>query len=213
MLFSLVKKDFLIVKKYVGIMLIVSFLIPPFMIWRTPEAAGAMGFTLAVIFSIFMLTQYVSLKEYQYPKATTLLCATPYPRKMIVLSKYCFCLVIYAVCCLIYGIDTLIFPRLGTFDIRMAVMTFLAVTIFLSVYFPALYKLGYEKTKFIFVIVIMASPVLFAFLFKPENRIKFDFLDTISTAMITAFGVVISLAIFLISAILSIKFFENRDLT
>ncbi len=213
MLFSLVKKDFLIVKKYVGIMLIVSFLIPPFMIWRTPEAAGAMGFTLAVIFSIFMLLQYVSLKEYQYPKATTLLCATLYPHKMIVLSKYCFCLVIYAVCCLIYGIDTLIFPRLGTFDIRMAVMTFLAVAIFLSVYFPALYKLGYEKTKFVFVIVIMASPVLFAFLFKPENRIKFDFLDTISTTMITVFGFVISLAVFLISAILSIKFFENRDLT
>ena len=35
MLFSLVKKDFLIVKKYVGIMLIVSFLIPPIMLWRT----------------------------------------------------------------------------------------------------------------------------------------------------------------------------------
>lgn len=56
MLFSLVKKDFLIVKKYVGIMLIVSFLIPPIMLWRTPEAAGAMGFTLTIIFSIFMLT-------------------------------------------------------------------------------------------------------------------------------------------------------------
>lgn len=104
MLFSLVKKDFLIVKKYVGIMLIVSFLIPPIMLWRTPEAAGAMGFTLTIIFSIFMLTQYVSLKEHQYPKAATLLCATPYPRRLIVLSKYLFCLVIYAVCCLILGL-------------------------------------------------------------------------------------------------------------
>ena len=90
MLFSLVKKDFLIVKKYVGIMLIVSFLIPPIMLWRTPEAAGAMGFTLTIIFSIFMLTQYVSLKEHQYPNAATLLCATPYPRRLIVLSKYLF---------------------------------------------------------------------------------------------------------------------------
>ena len=56
MLFSLVKKDFLIVKKYVGIMLIVSFLIPPIMLWRTPEAAGAMGFTLTIIFSIHVDT-------------------------------------------------------------------------------------------------------------------------------------------------------------
>ena len=97
MLFSLVKKDFLIVKKYVGIMLIVSFLIPPFMLWRTPEAAGAIGFILAAVFSVFMLTQYIFLKEHQYPKATTLLCATPYPRRLIVISKYCFCLIIYIV--------------------------------------------------------------------------------------------------------------------
>lgn len=213
MLFSLVKKDFLIVRKYVGIMLIVSFLIPPVMLWRTPEAGGAMGFTLTVIFSIFMLTQYVSLKEYQYPKATTLLCALPYPRKMIVLSKYCFCLIIYAVCCLVFGIDTLIFPKLGTFDIRIAAIIFLIITIVLSFYFPALYKLGYEKTKFGFVIIIMASPVLFAFLFKPEIAIRFDFLDTVSTTTIIVLGVIISLVVFSISAILSIRFFEKSDLT
>ncbi len=213
MLFSLMKKDFLIVKKYAGIMLIVSFLIPPVMLWRTPQAGGAMGFTLTVIFSIFMLTQYVSLKEYQYPKATTLLCALPCPRKMIVLSKYCFCLTVYAVCCLVFGIDTLIFPKLGTFDMRMAAIIFLIITIVLSFYFPALYKLGYEKTKFIFVIIIMASPVLFAFLFKPEIAIRFDFLDTIPTTAVIASGVVIGLAVFSISAVLSIRFFEKSDLS
>lgn len=213
MLFSLVKKDFLIVKKYVGIMLLASFLIPPVMLWRTPEAAGAMGFILAVIFSIFMLTQYVSLKEYQYPKATTLLCALPYPRKMIVLSKYCFCLIIYAACCLIFGIDTLIFPGLGIFDIRMAAIIFLVITVLLSFYFPALYKLGYEKAKFLFVIVIMASPILSAFLFKPENAVRFEFLNTLSTTKILITGIIVSLAAFSISAILSVRFFEKRDLT
>lgn len=194
------------------IMLIVSFLIPPVMLWRTPEAGGAMGFTLAVIFSILMLTQYVSLKEYQYPKAVTLLCALPYPRKIIVISKYCFCLIIYAVCCLTFEIDTLIFPQLGTFDIRMAVIIFLLITIILSFYFPALYKLGYEKTKFAFIVIIMASPVLFAFLFQPENVVRFDILNTVSTTAIIVAGVIISLAIFFISAILSIRFFEKSDL-
>ncbi|MDE7210939.1 MAG: ABC-2 transporter permease, partial [Lachnospiraceae bacterium] len=156
--------------------------------------------------------QYVSLKEYQYPKATTLLCALPYPRKMIVLSKYCFCLIIYAVCCLVFGIDTIIFPKLGTFDIKMAAIIFLVITILLSFYFPALYKLGYEKTKFVFVIIIMASPVLFAFLFKPENVVRFN-LDTIPTTTTAIFSVIISLVTFSISAILSIQFFEKSDLT
>lgn len=213
MLFSLVKKDFLIVRKYAGIMLIMAFLIPPVMLWRTPEAGGAMGFALAVIFSIFMLTQYVSLKEYQYPKATTLLCALPCSRRMIVLSKYCFCLIVYAVCCLAFGIDTLIFPKLGAFDIRMAAVLLLLITLILSVYFPALYKLGYEKTKFVFVVIIMASPVIFAFLFKPEIAIRFNFLYALSAATITVLGVIVSLAAFSISAVLSIRFFEKSDLT
>lgn len=183
------------------------------MLWRTPEAAGAIGFILAAVFSVFMLTQYIFLKEHQYPKATTLLCATPYPRRLIVISKYCFCLIIYAVCCLIFGIDTLIFPELGAFNMQIAVITFFAIVILLSLYFPALYKLGYEKTKFIFFIIIMVSPVLSAFLFKSENGIQLDFLDTVSTTAIIIFCIIVSLVVFAISAILSIKFFEKRDLT
>lgn len=55
MLFALLKKDFLIVKKYVLIMFIVIVLIPPVMRWRTPEFTGVFGFILSVIFGVFML--------------------------------------------------------------------------------------------------------------------------------------------------------------
>ena len=55
MLFALLKKDFLIVKKYVLIMLVVIALIPPVMRWRTPEFTGVFGFILSVIFGIFIL--------------------------------------------------------------------------------------------------------------------------------------------------------------
>ena len=53
MLFHLIKKDFLIVKKYVLIVLVAAILIPPVMRWRTPEFAGTFGFILSVIFSVF----------------------------------------------------------------------------------------------------------------------------------------------------------------
>lgn len=214
MLFSLVKKDFLIIKKYVGLMLIVSFLIPPFLLLRVPEeAAGSIGFIFTIIFGLFMLTQQAALKEYQCPKATTLLCAAPYPRKLVVLSKYCFCLIIYAACCLIFLIDTFIFPKLGTFNVKMAVVTFLAVTIFLSVYFPVHYKLGYEKTKFAFAIAIVISPYLSAYLLRPENAAKIDFLAAVPTTAIIIGGIMISLAILLVSLVLSVKIFEKSDLT
>ena len=89
----------------------------------------------------------------------------------------------------------------------------------MSVYFMYSYDLFakfafyYEKTKFIFVIIIMVSPVLSAFLFKSENGIQLDFLDTVSTTAIIIFCIIVSLVVFAISAILSIKFFEKRDLT
>ena len=123
MLFHLIKKDFLIVKKYVLIVLVASILIPPVMRWRTPEFAGTFGFILSVIFSVFMLLQYVSLKEYQFPKATTLLCATPFSRSMMVLSKYIFCIAIYVACCIIFGIETLLIPGLGTSGIALFILT------------------------------------------------------------------------------------------
>ena len=133
MLFALLKKDFLIVKKYVLIMFVAAVLIPPIMRWRTPEFTGAFGFILSVIFSVFMLLQYVSIKGYQFPKVATLLCATPFPRKMMVISKYLFCMTIYVICCIIYGIETFVIPGLGVSDIKLFALMFLAISASLSV--------------------------------------------------------------------------------
>ncbi|MFQ6987123.1 MAG: ABC-2 transporter permease [Clostridia bacterium] len=60
-----------------------------------------------------MLLQYVSLKETQYPKASTLLCALPFPRKDIVLAKYIFCITIYFACCLILELKHFYFHNFG----------------------------------------------------------------------------------------------------
>ena len=167
MLFALLKKDFLIVKKYVLIMLVVIALIPPVMRWRTPEFTGVFGFILSVIFGVFMLLQYVSLKEYQFPKATTLLCATPFSRKAIVSSKYIFCM--------------------------------------------AIYKFGYEKTKFAFGVIIMASPFILPLLMRAGN-LNLNFLSMFSPYLVYGGIVLIGFAILAISASLSIKIYDKADL-
>ena len=86
MLCYLLKKDILIIKKYVLIMLAAAVLIPPFMLWRIPEYAGILGFMLSVIFCVLILLQYISLKEYQFPKAASLLCAATFSRVIILFS-------------------------------------------------------------------------------------------------------------------------------
>lgn len=213
MLFQLVKKDFLIVKKYVLIMFAVCIIFPLFLIWRTPEYAGILGFVLITIFSIFMLLQYVSLKETQYPKASTLLCALPFSRKNIVLSKYIFCILIYIACCLIFGIETLIFPQLGSIGYKMPILLFLIISLFLGIYLPVQYKLGYEKTKLFFVVLIMASPFVFAQSLKIENSFIITTVQNINPIFLLAGSMIISIMVLIVSSTVSIKIYKNADLS
>lgn len=211
MLFALLKKDLLIVKKYVLIMLVFIALIPPVMRWRTPEFTGVFGFILSVIFGVFMLLQYVSLKEYQFPKAATLLCATPFSRKAIVLSKYFFCMAIYAICCIVFGLETLFVPELGTSDIKLFAFMFLVVSVFIGIYLPVQYKLGYEKTKFAFAVIIVASPFILPLIMRAES-LNLNFLSMLSPYLVYGGIVLIGLAVLAISASLSVKIYNETDL-
>ena len=212
MLFALIKKDFLIVKKYVLLMFVVTIIIPPFMLWRVPEFAGAMGFVLSVIFSIFMLVQFVSQKENQYPKAAALICATPYPRSLFVLSKYAFCICVFIATCIIFGVETLLLPGLRAFNYQMPIMMFFVIALFFGIYFPVQYKLGYEKTRFVFVLVIMASPFVFPQLLKMDNGLTFNLLNAVKPVILYG-GIVISgIVIFAISALISIRVYDKVDI-
>lgn len=210
MLLQLVKKDFLIIKKYVLLMVAVCILFPVFLLWRIPEFAGLLGFVLVTVFSILMLLQYVSLKETQYPKASTLLCALPFSRKNIVLSRYIFCIVIYFACCLIFGIEALLFPTLQSVSYRVPIVLFLLVSLCLSIYLPIQYKVGYEKTKLFFTVLIMATPVGFAQLMK--KGINLEFLSNIPPARLLFGSLIISALLLIISSILSIKIYSKTEL-
>lgn len=211
MLFHLIKKDFLIVKKYVLIMLAAVIAIPPVMHWRAPEYSGVMGFILSVIFSVFMLLQYVSLKEYQCPKASALLCAAPFPRGFLVLSKYIFCILIYAACSLIFGLETMIVPQLGTLQPDTLALMFLVTTAVVGLYLPVQYKLGYEKTKFAFMAIIMASPVITAAFLKMEN-INSGTLLTAPPILVCIGMALAGMTILTISVSLSVRFYSKADL-
>ena len=211
MIFNLIKKDILIVKKYVLIMFAAAVFIPPFMLWRAPEYTGIFGFILSTIFCVLMLLQYVSLKEYQFPKAATLLCAAPFSRKMMVLSKYIFCMAIYVACCVIYAIETILIPALGTVNIMIFFLMLFVISAFIGIYLPVQYKIGYEKTKFAFVVVIMASPFILPQLMKMGN-VNLNFFSEVSPLLVCGRALVLSLIILIVSVVLSMKFYSETDL-
>lgn len=211
MLFSLVKKDFLIVKRIFLLVLMGVAIIPPFMLWQVPELTSVLGFIFSVLFAVFMLMQFVSIKEHQFPKAATLLCATPFPRKMMVLSKYIFCIVIYMIGSGVFWIETFIIPGLGTLSIRMFTFSFLATSVFISIYFPVLYKLGFEKTNYLLGVLIITSPMYLPKLISTED-LNMGFLTMLPPVLIYGGIVLLSFGVLAISTSLSIKIYNKADL-
>lgn len=212
MLLALIKKDFLIIKKYVWLMLFVTIIIPPFMLSRVPDFAAVLGFVLSVIFSIFMLVQFVSQKETQYPKAAALLCASPYPRRLFVISKYFFCILVFAAACVIFGIETLLLPGLGIFHYKMPAVMFFLITTFFGIYFPIQYKFGYEKTKFIFTVVIMASPFIYPQFLKMNLKLNIHFFNGVEPAILYGGIALAGIVVYIVSAVISIRLYDSMDL-
>lgn len=212
MLLQLVKKDFVIAKKYVWLMFIVVLLIPPFILWRMPEVTGSISFVISAVFAVFMLLMYVSMKEFQYPKASAMLCATPYPRSLVVMSKYGFCVTILAVCSMIYWIETLIFPKIGSFNFEMVMAAFVGISLLISIYLPIQFKVGYEKTKFFFVVIIMASPFLLPQLSKINGNSYLAIVNSIPAALLCVMIALISLILLAASIFISVKIYSQKDL-
>jgi len=213
MLFYLIKKDFLIVKKNALAVLLLVLAFPPFLLWRMSEKPGVgLWFVFILLFGVLILTQYVSLKEYQSPKVTALLCSAPISRPLVVLSKYCFCLVVYVAGCLAYGIGTVVFPGLGGFQVEMVAAAFLMFSIYMSIYFPVLFKFGYEKARLIYFVIIVGTPAGIEFLSSQVNWLYPNFINGLPTAAVTGLCVLAGILFFALSALLSVRIFRKSDL-
>ena len=79
-------------------------------------------------------------------------------------------------------------------------LMFLVTSVFIGVYLPVQYKLGYEKTKFAFVVVIMASPFILPQLMKMEN-VNLNFLSMFSPILICGSVLLFSCVVLIVSVI------------
>lgn len=129
----------------------------------------------------------------------------------MVLSKYIFCIAIYLSCCIVYGIETLLIPGLGTSGIKLFALMFLVISVFIGVYLPIQYKLGYEKAKFVFVVVYMTSPTILGLFFKMKG-LNVDFLSMLSPYLAYGSIILIGLAILAVSTYISMRIYDKTDL-
>ncbi|MFD0713111.1 ABC-2 transporter permease [Paenibacillus sp. GCM10027626] len=161
MLLNLIRKDFLLIKKYIPIMFIIAVVVP---FYLNTRAAGTFmegsffNFFLTTLYIQYLMFNSVSLAEYKN-KGNALLCALPYTRKAFITSKYCFLLIIFIGCLLIYSAVTLlVLGQTAMLSIAQIVLSFSLLSFVFSLLIPAQIHFGYEKSKFIFAVFIVATP-------------------------------------------------------
>lgn len=214
MLLYLVKKDFLLVKKYVCFMMLLAIAVPLFMAWRLPSMGGVVSFIYTVVFTELIICQSISVEESKYPKAAALLCSAPYPRSTFVKAKYVFFLLLFAYCYIVYTLMAFIIPGVGRIDLTIVLSVLLLGVILYGIYLPLYFKYGAEKTKFFFMICIFATsfgiPVLFQYL--ANFNIDFARLASVPTAIRNVVLVLVSITAWGVSQGVSIKIFSRKDL-
>lgn len=95
MLLHIVKKDFILAKKNLLIMLVSAVVNPLFIYSRLRfTSASFASFLITVLFIEYNLFNMVAMQEDKY-KGSVLLCTTPYTRNSVIKTKYLFILVIF----------------------------------------------------------------------------------------------------------------------
>ena len=214
MLMQLVRKDFLIVKKYVFFMMLLAVGVPLFVAWRLPEITGVISFIYTVVFTELIICQGVSQEESKFPKAAALLCSVPYKRSAIVKAKYVFFLLLYAYCWAVYTVMALLVPGIGTIDLTVVLSVLLVGMIVYGIYLPLYFKYGVEKTKFFFMICIFAiafgMPLFYNYL--TGLQIDFSILASIPVAVVNLMIVILFAVALGVSMTISIRIYSKKEL-
>ncbi|BBN99732.1 ABC-2 transporter permease [Sporolactobacillus terrae] len=212
MLINLVLKDFILIKK--DLLFFMAFAIVAPIYLASQMMASSISFFIVVLFIAYLSYNHVMTDEYKY-KGTSLLCATPYMRKSVVLAKYLDVFFIFMLCALIQMMTATVVPM---YMERLSVSGFSVSLLFFSLFFailiPVQYKFGYEKTRRIFLVIIFCTPFALGYLMKGLRTHPIHFSYALSfPAMIQHWiPALVGVLITLLSIMLSLRIFARKDL-
>jgi len=213
MLFNLVRKDFILIKKY-WVVLIITAIGGPIFVTASVKlgSAGFLGFFIAALYNEHFLFATVSVAEEKY-KGSALLCATPYTRKALVKAKYISILVIFICTYIVYTFTAFVVPMgIEQLNIFTFGLSLLIITIFWGFIIPAQYQFGYEKTKYISVFIIFISIAVVPNILKWLNSKDISLQISIPQVIQNLVPYFLALLIGFISMSISIHIYSKKDL-
>lgn len=86
-----------------------SWLIPEY---ATQKGTGLIVLIVSSVYSEFLAYEQIFLKDAEYPRALSLLCAAPYRRRDIIVSRYLLFCLVFAATAFVYTIPALFLPPL-----------------------------------------------------------------------------------------------------
>lgn len=218
MLFNLVKKDFILAKKYLMPTIIFAIVGPIFIYSKLGLSNGSfLSFLITLLFTEYILFNMIAITEDKY-KGAALLGTTPYTRKSVIKAKYLLILIIFLGCFLLYNLAIIIGGSVGLerLSISSAGASLLITSIFFGVLIPVQIKFGYEKTRYISFILIFLTPFLLPVILQwiQSNNVTLDIhlLDIIPQGLQVWLPFVLAFVIYLISMQGAIRIYSKKDL-
>ncbi len=217
-LFYLVKKEFLLVKAYLIAIILLTAAIPLFVnAQMNPiigKNAGFLAYCLEAIFVQFLLSSSASLIESKYPKAQALLSTTPYTRKLLVVAKYAFFFIIFLYSTLMFMLfSTISTTYFGEFHVLMIGPVFLFLCLFIGIVVPLEYKIGYEKTKYVYSFALVIIPFILSRFSKLPDLVSIKrYMENIPVGLQFTLPVLLGCFIGFASIWISIGIYSKKEL-
>lgn len=215
MLINLVKKDFLLIRKYLLLFILFVAVAPVYMSWQTQSSSfhSLIFFLMATVTELTIYLQIAKFED-QY-KGSALLCATPYTRNTFIEAKYLFLFIVFIGMIVIQIIMSFIVPMvMDRLTVQTVGITFMMLSVLFGILIPVQIKIGYDKAKLIFIVITFFVPFVIPSLIRWFQSLNIHFtvtlpLPEIVQAWLPAF---IGLAIAVVSMLISLRLYAKKDL-
>lgn len=211
---NLLKKDFLIAKKVWIIVMLVAVIFPGFICLASGGKEIPSGLVLSVETIVIAVTLFSGIdeEEEKYPKATALITAVGYSRRLLVVKRYLLMYLVYGYCLCVYFVESLALAQLEPINAMGIVVSIFVFTLIASIYLGLTSRLGVRAGRYlVMLVVVMISlgPTIIATL---KIKIQLDFIANMSRNSLIASMVVVSILAFTISIMSSLKAYQTKEL-
>lgn len=162
-IYNLIKKDFILIRNNILIMLLVlGFALIP-VAKNTP---GSLLYGVIIFMLTFMIYHMISMEEMKQ-KGHIYLATTPLSNKNIGIAKILIITISFIIITISYiGLSAIKFTKLGGISVADVVLAFFTIEVFFAIYIPLTFKLGYVRLQMISTGTIFLTPIIISFMLR-----------------------------------------------